>query len=79
MKSQHGDLNFDDQGDADRRAEMLDSHPEGSQRNWREDGLGVSKVTARRELSTRKQASVVGRSGRIKVLLSQLRYLQWTS
>ena len=38
-------------GDAERRAEMLDSHPEGSRRNWREDGLGVSRVTARREHS----------------------------
>ncbi len=38
-------------GDADRRAEKLDSHPEGSQRNWREEGLGASKVTARREYS----------------------------
>lgn len=28
---------------------MPDSHPEGSQRNWREEGLGASKVTARRE------------------------------
>lgn len=36
-------------GDADRRVEILDSHPEGSQRNWREEGLGASKVTARRE------------------------------
>ncbi len=38
-------------GDAERRAEMLDSHPEGSQRNWREEGLGASRVTARREPS----------------------------
>ena len=38
-------------GDADRRAEMLDSHPEDSQRNWREEGLGASRVTARRERS----------------------------
>src|SRR2546429_9756468 len=36
-------------GDAERRAEMLDSHPEGSRRNRREEGLGASKVTARRE------------------------------
>ena len=36
-------------GDADERAEKLESHPEGSQRNWREEGLGASKVTARRE------------------------------
>ena len=28
---------------------MLDSHPEGSRRNRREEGLGASKVTARRE------------------------------
>ena len=35
-------------GDADKRAEMLDSHPEGSQRNWREEGLGASRATARR-------------------------------
>jgi len=36
-------------GDAERRAEMLDSHPEGSRRNRREEGLGASRVTARRE------------------------------
>ena len=34
--------------DADSRAERLDSHPEGSQRNWREEGLGASNVTATR-------------------------------
>ena len=38
-------------GDADRRVEIPDSHPEGSQRNWREDGLGASRVAARRENS----------------------------
>ncbi|MGH9962761.1 MAG: reverse transcriptase domain-containing protein [Pyrinomonadaceae bacterium] len=27
---------------------MLDSHPEGSQRNWREEGLGASSVTVTR-------------------------------
>jgi RNA-directed DNA polymerase len=37
--------------DADRRAETLDSHPEGSQRNWREEGLGASSVTATRDNS----------------------------
>lgn len=37
--------------DADRRAEMLDSHPEGSQRNWREEGLGASSVAATRDNS----------------------------
>src|SRR3569832_1401194 len=37
--------------DADRRAEMHDSHPEGSQRNWREEGLGASSVTATRDNS----------------------------
>jgi RNA-directed DNA polymerase len=36
-------------GDADRRAEKLGSHPEGSQRNWREEGLGATRVTARRD------------------------------
>ena len=36
-------------GDADRRAEKLESHPEGSRRNWREEGLGASRVTARRD------------------------------
>jgi RNA-directed DNA polymerase len=36
-------------GDAGRRVEKLESHPEGSQRNWREEGLGASRVTARRE------------------------------
>ena len=36
-------------GDADRRIERFDSHPESSQRNWREEGLGASSVTARRE------------------------------
>jgi RNA-directed DNA polymerase len=35
-------------GDADRRVEIPDSHPEGSQRNWREEGLGASRVAARR-------------------------------
>ena len=30
---------------------MLDSHPEGSQRNWREEGLGASSVTATRDNS----------------------------
>ena len=39
------------EGDAERRAEKLESHPEGSRRNWREEGLGASKVTARREYS----------------------------
>ncbi len=34
--------------DADSRVEIPDSHPEGSQRNWREEGLGASRVTARR-------------------------------
>jgi len=38
-------------GDAERRAETLESHPEGSRRNWREEGLGASRVTARREPS----------------------------
>src|ERR1041385_4956375 len=37
--------------DADRRVEILDSHPEGSRRNWREEGLGASSGTARRENS----------------------------
>ena len=37
--------------DADRRAERLDSHPEGSQRNWREEGLGASSNTATRDNS----------------------------
>ena len=37
--------------DADRRAETLDSHPEGSQRNWREEGLGASSNTATRDNS----------------------------
>jgi hypothetical protein len=36
-------------GDAERRAEKLDSHPEGSRRNRGEEGLGASRVTARRE------------------------------
>jgi len=36
-------------GDAERRAEKLESHPEGSRRNWQEEGLGASRVTARRE------------------------------
>jgi RNA-directed DNA polymerase len=35
--------------DADRRVEIPESHPEGSQRNWREEGLGASRVAARRE------------------------------
>ena len=37
--------------DAERRAEILDSHPEGSRRNWREEGLGASSVTATRDNS----------------------------
>ena len=37
--------------DADRRVETLDSHPEGSQRNGREEGLGASSVTATRDNS----------------------------
>jgi len=37
--------------DADRRVEILDSHPEDSRRNRREEGLGASSVTARRENS----------------------------
>ena len=36
-------------GDAERRAEKLESHPEGSRRKRREEGLGASRVTARRE------------------------------
>jgi RNA-directed DNA polymerase len=36
-------------GDAERRAEKLESHPEGSRRNGREEGLGASRVTARRD------------------------------
>jgi len=35
--------------DADRRVEILDSHPEGSRRNRREEGLGASSVTATRD------------------------------
>src|ERR1700726_924256 len=38
-------------GDAERRAEKLESHPEGSRRNWQEEGLGASRVTAGRENS----------------------------
>lgn len=38
-------------GDADKRAETLEPHPEGSRRNRREEGLGASRVTARRENS----------------------------
>ena len=37
--------------DVDSRDEMLDSHPEGSQRNWREEGLGASSDTATRDNS----------------------------
>ena len=37
--------------DADSRAETLDSHPEGSQRNWREEGLGASSITVTRDNS----------------------------
>ena len=36
-------------GDVDRKVEIPDSHPEGSRRNRREEGLGASRVTARRE------------------------------
>src|SRR4030095_7599477 len=38
-------------GDAERRAEKLESHPEGSRRNRREEGLGASRITAMRENS----------------------------
>ena len=38
-------------GDAERRAEKLESHPEGSRRNRREEGLGASRVTATRDNS----------------------------
>jgi len=37
------------EGDAERRVEQLETHPEGSRRKRREEGLGASKVTARRE------------------------------
>lgn len=37
--------------DAERRAEKLESHPEGSRRNWREEGLGASSDTATRDNS----------------------------
>jgi RNA-directed DNA polymerase len=37
--------------DADSRVETLDSHPEGNQRNWREEGLGASSDTATRDNS----------------------------
>src|ERR1041384_7649344 len=37
--------------DADRRVETLDSHPEGSQRNWREEGLGASSDTVTKDNS----------------------------
>src|SRR5712691_10958100 len=38
-------------GEVERRAEKLESHPEGSRRNRREEGLGASRVTVRREYS----------------------------
>ena len=38
-------------GDAERRTEKFESHPEGSQRNWREEGLGASSDTATRDNS----------------------------
>ena len=37
--------------DAERRVETLESHPEGSQRNWRAEGLGASSVAATRDHS----------------------------
>ena len=37
--------------DVERRAEKLESHPEGSQRNWQEEGLGASSSTATRDNS----------------------------
>jgi len=46
-------------GDADSRVEIPDSHPEGSQRNWREEGLGASRVTARREDSGPEAAQLL--------------------
>src|SRR6266566_1543554 len=45
-------------GDAGRRAEKLESHPEGSRRNGREEGLGASRVTARRETLLRRRRFV---------------------
>lgn len=45
--------------DADRRVEILDSHPEGSQRNWREEGLGASSNTATREDSGTEVAQLL--------------------
>ena len=47
--------------DAASRAEKLETHPEGSRRNWREEGLGASKVTATRvSLFHRWRVSVDG-------------------
>ena len=40
-----------DHGDAERRAEKLETHPEGSRRKRREEGLGASRVTATRDHS----------------------------
>ena len=36
-------------GDAESRVEKLETHPEGSRRKRREEGLGAPRVTARRE------------------------------
>jgi len=47
--------------DAESKAAMLESHPEGSRRNRREEGLGASKVTATRvSLFHRWRVSVDG-------------------
>src|SRR6266436_3501309 len=62
-------------GDAERRAEKLESHPEGSRRNRREEGLGASRVTARREHSgpeTEQLLEAVVERGNLWLALKQV-------
>ena len=62
-------------GDAERRAEKLESHPEGSRRNRREEGLGASRVTARGENSgpeTEQLMEVVVERENMKLALARV-------
>ena len=72
-------------GDAEKMAEMPETHPEGSGRNPRVYGTGASNVTVRRDLShpeaTQLMEAVVERGnmhGPVS-LLDQLHRVQSTS
>lgn len=63
------------QRDAGRRAEKLESHPDGSRRNRREEGLGASKVTATRDTSgpeTKQLMEAVVERENMKLALRQV-------